>query len=79
MKYLGRIIELSYKAQFILEGSFAPPDSTIVYTKTLEPLGKVAHVFGAVERPYIAVRPLEKDALTLDRLGSEVYVGSPEE
>ena len=74
MKYLGRIIALSYRAQFVLQGSITPPLAAIVYTRTLERLGEVIRVFGPVKTPYITVAPFNPADLKMKYLGAELYV-----
>jgi len=78
MRYLGQVVEYSYRAQIICKGSFSPPRSAMVYTRTMRPVGKVDRVFGPVDTPYIVVQPLDEKDLDLANLGTDVYIDSEE-
>ena len=78
MKYLGRVVEFSYRAQIICKGSFAPPRSVMVFTQTMRPVGKIDRVFGPVDSPYIAIEPIDEKDLDLANLGSEIYIDMDE-
>ena len=64
MRYLGQVVEYSYRAQIICKGSFSPPRSAMVYTRTMRPVGRVGSGIDDATREHLAdiLEGIERDS-----------------
>ncbi len=72
MKRLGVVDNISYDGSILIRTDFAPKRGVQILDKRKVSIGRVTKVFGPVRKPFAAIRPNQKPALSL--IGSEVYL-----
>lgn len=69
MRRLGRVLHVSsMTGNLIVKAKITPKIGEKVYDGQLKPVGFVFDVFGPVESPYVAVKPLNPQAETVKTL-----------
>lgn len=72
MRRLGVIENIAHDGTVLVHAEFAPSRGADVRDKRNRPVGRVVKVFGPVQEPFAAVRPLGPASLSL--IGADVFV-----
>ncbi len=72
MRRLGVVENIAHDGTVLIRSEFAPSRGADVRDKRNRPLGRVVKVFGPVQEPFAAVRPVGPASLSL--IGADVFV-----
>ncbi len=73
MKRVGEVVRTAQGLAVLRSPDEGYPDlGTAVVDQNLDPIGRVVDVFGPVERPYVAVSPIDGVAVA-GLLGEKLY------
>ncbi len=76
MKKLGRVSKITRDGLILVESILKDPRRLVgqqVYDPDLKVLGRIVDVIGRVESPYVVIKPLSSDIISLVEVGSTIY------
>jgi RNA-binding protein len=75
LKFIGEIENVTYNGIWLIRSEFVPKIGSNVFNQQKLNVGRIINIIGPVSRPYIMVRPKNKEKINqLQIIGEKMYI-----